>query len=121
MTRAVRWTISLCAVRSKFRSVRTVYLHLSLKVFMHHFCVTIGAFNPAVLIGYLQPNAWVPQSAFTTITGHAIGLYNFCLRCLSCHFFAFWLLLGLAAHMSLAKIPKHAQPTSTLKGRLCHK
>ena len=52
---------------------------------MDHFAVTVGAFNPTVLLWDLQPNAGVAKRAFTAITGHAVLLDDTCFRGLCCH------------------------------------
>lgn len=52
---------------------------LALEIAVHEFAITIGAFDPSLLMRYLKPDARMAQGTFAPVTGHAVGIDKSCL------------------------------------------
>jgi hypothetical protein len=52
---------------------------------MHVFAIAIGAFHPAMFVGYLEPDTRVAKRPFAPVTGYAIAVDKLCLWCLDRH------------------------------------
>jgi hypothetical protein len=46
------------------------------KIVMDEFAVAISTFDPALVMGDLQPDPWMAQGTLAAVTGNAVGVYD---------------------------------------------
>ncbi len=51
-------------------------LDFAFKLRMHELAVAIAAFDPAAVLGDLQPDTWMPKRTFAAVTGHTPSIYD---------------------------------------------
>jgi hypothetical protein len=78
-------------------------------VFVDELAIAIATFDPAYVLGDLQPDTRVAQGPFAAVTGNAIGVDDFCLRGL-----LHLCILALAAGF-MAKVQHRGKPKTLLQ------